>query len=74
MEKIDCHSSTKKEELITFVEKHKGKKINIHFEHNIGGGWGDDDDFTFNTSIENHLNEILETIEKYYIHGIKCVS
>lgn len=72
MDKIDCHSSTPKEELVEFVNKHKGKKIEIHYETNIGVGW-DDDFFTYDTSGEKHYNEILDTIKTSYIHGIKCV-
>lgn len=30
MEKIDCHSSTPKQDLIDFVERNKGKVISLH--------------------------------------------
>ena len=73
MEKIDCHSSTPKQDLIDFVERNKGSKINIHFECNIYSGWGDDMDLTYDTSIEKYYKEILNTIEIHYIHGIKCI-
>lgn len=74
MGKIDCHSCTKKEELKNFVEKHKGKKIEIHYENNIYDSWGDDDFFTYDTSDEKHYKELIETIEQHYIHGIKSVG
>jgi len=74
MSKIDCHSGTKKEELLAFVELHKGKKINIHFENNMRSGWGDDSDYTFNTSIEKLYIEAVDTIKTCYIHGIKTVD
>lgn len=74
MDKIECHSSTTKQDLIDFVERHKGKKINIHYENNIYNSWGDDDVFTYDTSLERHYKEILETIATHYIHGIECIE
>lgn len=70
MEKIDCHSSTPKQDLIDFVKKHKGKKINIHYENNIYDRWGDDDDFTYDTSIEAHYKGILDRSGKV-LHMLK---
>lgn len=66
-----CHGGTKKEELIAFVEEHKGKKIEIHYECNIYPGWGDDDMFTYDTSTKKHYDEIIDTINTHYIHGMK---
>lgn len=66
MEKIDCHSSTPKQDLIYFVECNKGKVISLH--------WGDDDITEYDTSIPELYIQILESIKNHYIHGIKCVG
>jgi len=71
--KIRCHSSTKKEELIKFVEENKGSKIEIHFENNFIQGWGDDDIFIYDTSNKDMHKELLEVIRDCYIHNIKTL-
>lgn len=35
MSKLECHSGASKEELIAFVEEHKGKKIWCNYEENL---------------------------------------
>lgn len=72
MNKIDCHSSTPKQDLVAFVKEHKGGKIELHYENNIYSGWGDDSVHTFDTNIGKDYEELLKTIETHYIHGIKC--
>lgn len=71
MEEIKCHGGTKKEEILSFVEKHKGSKIEIHYENNFIERWGDDDIFAYDTSDPKHYKELIETINNHYIHGIK---
>ena len=74
MKSINCHSSTKKIELVNFVEENKGQKIEVNYENNFIDSWGDDDVFTFDTSEKTHYKEILKTIEEHYIHYMKCVK
>ena len=69
-----CHSGTKKEEVIVFVNENKGKRIELNYECNISPTWGDDDVFIFDTSIEKFYDEIIDVIETHYIHGIKIMS
>ena len=74
-EEMRCHGGTKKEELLDFVGRNEGKKIEIHYEANLyPDRWGDDDFFTYDTSTEKHLSEIIDTIKTHYIHGIKVVN
>jgi len=63
-----------KEDAIKFVNENKGKKIEIHYENNFIDRWGDDDFFTYDTSLKKHYDEILDTINDCYIHGIKLIS
>lgn len=73
MEKIDCHSSTPKQDLIDFVELNKGKVISLHSELDGYNNWGNDDIKEYDTSVPELYIHILESIKNHYIHGIKCV-
>lgn len=73
MEKIDCHSSTPKQDLIDFVERNKGKVISLHSELDGYDNWGNDDITEYDTSVPELYIQILESIKNHYIHGIKCV-
>mgnify|MGYP003526598758 FL=1 len=74
MDKINCHGSTPKQDLIDFVNKHKGKKINLHYENNLYDRWGDDDDYTYDTSQEEYYIGIINTIKTHYIHNITLID
>ena len=71
MEKLNCHSGTRKEEIIAFVNANIGKKIEVHFEENIIDTWGDDNILIYDTSIYERLSELLKLINDHYIHGRK---
>jgi len=71
MNKIDCHSSTPKQDLIDFVNKNIGSIIVLHWEGNIHDGWGDDDFTEYDTSKEWGYDQLLHSIDTHYIHGIK---
>ena len=68
--KISCHSSTSKQELLDFAEKHKNRDIQLHYESNMYDKWGDDYLVIF--KISEH-KDLLEYINKYYIHSIETI-
>ncbi len=68
MDKIECHSSTPKKDLIAFAEKHKGKKIKLHYDYNFSH-W-EDDIIIFDTGKETDYNRIMKLINENYIHNI----
>lgn len=68
--KIECHSSTPKQDLIDFVNIHRGKIIILHWESNMYDTWGDDDFTEYDTSNDEKFNSIVETIKTHFIHNI----
>lgn len=72
--KIECHSSTPKQDLIDFVNLHRGKIIMLHWEGNMYPSWGDDDFTEYDTSKHEKFNQIIKSIEIHYIHNIWVVK
>lgn len=71
MSKIECHSSTNKDEILIFIDKHKSKKIEIHYECNSLDTWGNDDFCTYDTVLDDEYKELLQMVETHYIHNIE---
>lgn len=66
---FQCHSSTKKEEIIEFIKKFPNRIVTIHHDVQIGGVW-DDESIMFNNT-EKEFNRIKkEIIDIWYIHGV----
>lgn len=74
MEELQCHSGTKKQEVLDFVEAHKGKTLKLHYENNIYGRWGDDDFGDYDTSDKQVYESLLCMIDTHYIHGISVIT
>lgn len=70
---LDCHTGTKKEEIIQFVKQNKGKSVIIHYEYNIIPSWGDDEETLIVILTEADMQKALNLIETHYIHRIKVV-
>lgn len=66
---MSCHSGTKKEEIIDFVQGGLGRTIIIHFEHNLYDYWGDDDEYKVEL-LPSNLHDVLEFIRHHYIHNV----
>lgn len=67
---LQCHSGTTKDEILAFVNEHKGKLIKVLYETNISNFWGDDYEVVIDTSEEKGRNQLLYIIEYYYIHSL----
>lgn len=72
MKNIQCHSSTPKSEVIAFINAHAGQKIKLHYESNMYPYWGDDHIVEILLD-EAGLKDALNTVAKYYIHGVSEV-
>lgn len=68
IDELSCHSSTPKEDVIAFCEKHKGEIVVLHWEENRAQ-WGYDD-FTDYMLDDHGMKDIIQTINNHYIHGI----
>ena len=68
-DKLECHSGTKKEEIVEFLEKNKGREAQIHFEANIYNQWGDDHIHSV-TLHETGLQSAIDTVYECYIHNV----
>lgn len=72
MIELQCHSGTKKEEIIEFLQHHKGKHADILLETNLYPQWGDD----WVLSVELHetgMKSAIETVNECYIHNVKIL-
>lgn len=71
MSKLRCHSSTKKEEIYSFITENMGEKIELHYECNMSDTWGDDDVHIYDTGLDDEHTELLQMVETHYIHNIE---
>lgn len=78
MERMNCHSSTKYDEIMSFIEAHKGKKCYFHYEIKGYDRWGNDNfmDFVLDDKAIKWIKEYMGTKQEYrntnnaYVHNI----
>ena len=71
---LKCHSGTTLEERLEWLHYHKGKTVQIHFEANMGYGWGDDMYWNAELTDDRNWEEAVKTMSENYIHGMKVVN
>lgn len=74
MKELRCHSGTKKDEVIDFVNTNKGIVIEAHYESNLQDVWGDDYVVSYDTSLDREFLEMIQLINTHYIHNIRTVE